>query len=453
MIELKSVRIPDFGGSLERPAIPAATYDLRCRRVYERAGKDWLFVYADREHNANILHLTGFDPRFEEAILMLGPGGRRVIVAGNECLSFTAISPLPGVETRLAQSLSLMGQDRTKAPRLADVLAEVGIGKGHSMGIVGWKYLEPEEWGDAAPGYVLPHYMVLLLAKLIGGLDGLSDATAVLMHPETGDRAIVDVDQLAAFEWASTRASLAVQRMVANARLGRSEIEAASFAGYAGEPMSCHLMFSSGNADETIHGLNSPRARVLGKGDGVTAAVGYWGSLSSRAGLLDDSNEAFVEVAKGYFSGLLAWYETADIGVTGGTLFDAVSDRLGQAGLRSTLNPGHLVSYDEWSNSPVRPGSNERIRSGMPFQIDVIPTPVPAGTALNCEDTVAFADAGLRQELAQKHPETWQRIEARRAFMRDELGVTLKDSILPFSSIPLCLAPLWLTPDRLLVNG
>ena len=41
-------------------------------------------VYADREHFANISFLTGFEPRFEEALLLLGPNGRKIVITGNE---------------------------------------------------------------------------------------------------------------------------------------------------------------------------------------------------------------------------------------------------------------------------------------------------------------------------------------------------------------------------------
>jgi hypothetical protein len=80
----------------------------------------------------------------------------------------------------------------------------------------------------------------------------------------------------------------------------------------------------------------------------------------------------------------------------------------------------------------------------------VIPEPLRTGWALNCEDTVAFADAAWRAEIEVRHPEASARIGARRAFMRDVLGVDLPDSILPLSNIPLCLPPFWLAPDRLL---
>jgi hypothetical protein len=100
----------------------------------------------------------------------------------------------------------------------------------------------------------------------------------------------------------------------------------------------------------------------------------------------------------------------------------------------------------------VRPGSAEKLASGMPFQVDVIPVPMPSGWGLNCEDAVTFADAELRGELRAKHPQCFARIEKRRAFMRDELGVDVKDNILPLSSTPLCLPPFWLRPDHLLAR-
>jgi hypothetical protein len=69
----------------------------------------------------------------------------------------------------------------------------------------------------------------------------------------------------------------------------------------------------------------------------------------------------------------------------------AVASALAAGDLRSALNPGHLTGHDEWVHTPVRPGSTDRIASGMPFQVDIIPAPMPTGWALNCEDGVAFA--------------------------------------------------------------
>jgi hypothetical protein len=448
-IGLCKVKLPDFGVPQVRPAIPAATLGARCDRLHQRAGCDWVVVYADREHLANMVHLTGFEPRFEEALLLLGPGGRRIAVAGNESLSYAqAISPLPGLEVVLAQSLSLMAQDRSARPRLTDVLREAGLRRGDTIGIVGWKYLEPEEW-DGPPAHFVPHHLVAMLEQVAGG--GTTDVTHLLMHPQHGDRSVVDADQIAQFEWGAARASHAVQRLVGAARPGMSELEAASHMGYAGEPLSCHAMFSCASAGRPIVGLASPSARRIAEGDGVTAAIGYWGGLSCRAGMPARRDDAFLPLAKAYFRGLMAWYDTARIGVAGGDIHAAVAEALAAGGLQPMLNPGHLVSYDEWSHSPIRPGARDTLASGMPMQVDIIPTPLADGLALNCEDTVVIADAALRAELASRHPEVWNSIEARRAFVRDGIGVDLDAAILPLSSIPLAYAPFWLAHDHLLV--
>ena len=54
-------------------------------------GLDALVVYGDREHAANLHWLTGFDPRFEEALLVVR-ADEALLIAGNECLPYTAIS-------------------------------------------------------------------------------------------------------------------------------------------------------------------------------------------------------------------------------------------------------------------------------------------------------------------------------------------------------------------------
>ncbi len=447
---LRDVVVPALGVPLEAPRIPGSTYEARCRQAYERAGCDWLVVYGDREHLANITFLSGYDPRFEEALLLLGPHDKRVLIVGNEGEAYAPLAALPGLDIALAQSMSLMGQDRALKPDLAAVLREAGLSRGQTIGLVGWKYFEPAEWDDPSPGLFVPHYLVAMLSRIAGGSDALKDATPVLMHPTTGLRSAIDVDQIALHEWGAARASAAVWRILTAIRLGVSEMEAASAMGYAGEVLSAHVMLASGDASAPVIGLRSPQGRILRRGDGVTAGIGYSGGLSARAGLLADHDEAFLKTASAYFEGLVAWYEAADIGATGGAVFDAVGAALARGGLRSALNPGHLTGHDEWTHTPIRPGSDERIASGMPFQVDIIPTPIRDGWALNCEDGVVFADAALRAELKARHAAVMERIDARRKFVRDELGIPIKDSILPLSSTPLCLPPFWLSSGRLL---
>jgi Xaa-Pro aminopeptidase len=449
-LALKPTLLPDFGHAVEQPEVPASVFAARCDAAYERAGRDWLAVYADREHFGNIIFLSGFEPRFEEAFLLLGPNRRRVVITGNESESYAATARLPDLKVLRAQTLSLMAQDRSQQPRLADQLSAAGIRRGDSVGLVGWKYLEPEEIEHSSGAYFLPTAYVRMFEQVAG--ERLSDATPVLLHPETGLRSIVDVDQIAAFEWASDRASRAVWRVVTQAKANDTEFDAISRMGYAGEPLSAHIMFASANARESLIGLRSPTQRRLSIGDCVTTAVGYWGGLSSRAGILAQPDDDFLPVAKTYFSGLLAWYDAVDIDVAGGDIHAAVVDALARGGLQSALNPGHLTGHEEWSHSPIRPGSNEKLRSGMPFQVDIIPTPMPAGKALNCEDPVVIAGPELRQALQKKYPGCWDRILRRREFLRAQIGAELKPSILPLSATPLYLPPFWLSPNSVMAR-
>ncbi|HEX7543715.1 MAG TPA: hypothetical protein VF361_02845, partial [Candidatus Limnocylindrales bacterium] len=90
---LAQIDLPDFGMPGSRPEIPEAIYAARIERLRLRAeegGYDRLVVYADREHSAGLSYLTGFDPRFEEAILVLGPSRDPALLVGNECQGLAA---------------------------------------------------------------------------------------------------------------------------------------------------------------------------------------------------------------------------------------------------------------------------------------------------------------------------------------------------------------------------
>ena len=100
-----AARLRDAGGE---PELPPALYAARLARLRERMarrGYDHLVVYADREHSANLAYLTGFDPRFEEAILIVGTGRRsgdprrqRVLGHGRRGAAADAPPSVPGPE-------------------------------------------------------------------------------------------------------------------------------------------------------------------------------------------------------------------------------------------------------------------------------------------------------------------------------------------------------------------
>ncbi len=91
------------------------------------------------------------------------------------------------------------------------------------------------------------------------------------------------------------------------------------------------------------------------------------------------------------------------------------------------------------------PGSDIKLRSGMALQVDVIPATGSAYFTTNIEDGIALADERLREKIAAKYPEAWTRIQARRGFMTEVLGIRLKPEVLPFSNIPAFLPPFWLS--------
>ncbi|HEV8281848.1 MAG TPA: hypothetical protein VGQ02_08330, partial [Candidatus Limnocylindrales bacterium] len=66
----------------------------------------------------------------------------------------------------------------------------------------------------------------------------------------------------------------------------------------------------------------------------------------------------------------------------------------------------------------------------------------------NIEDGLALADGSLRSAFASSYPDGWARIQARRAFMANALGIELHEDVLPFSNIPAFLPPFLLRPDR-----
>jgi hypothetical protein len=445
---LRHVPMPDEVAAAEPPAIAAAEYERRCNETLARAGTPWVAVYGDREHSANLLFLTGFDPRFEEALLLLGPGNRRVLLVGNEGIVHAVVAGLP-LEIELFQGFSLMGQPREATPRLDRVLDDVGLGSGDQVGVVGWKYVTAAESDDPSRPAWAPAVIVDSLRRVTRTEP--ADVTAVLIHPADGLRARNSADQIATFAWAALRVSQAVFRVVRGTRPGMTERDIAARMGYAGEPLSMHPIVASGDPGQPIDGLRSPGGRQVAIGDGISCGIGYWGSLCCRAGLVEDAAgiEFFTSYVRPYFLAQAAWYATVGIGVTGDAVAAAVEIALAGAGatFRPMLNPGHLISYDEWVHSPIERGSDVPLASGMAIQCDIIPTPIPAGTALNCEDSIVLADDALRGEIASRHPQLWARIDRNRDLMLNQLGLTLRPETLPLSLANAYLPPGWLSPE------
>ena len=74
MPQLATINLPNHGRAEILPEIPLAVYRSRLKKTLVRMqemGLNTLAVYGDREHCANLVFLSGFDPRFDKALLLL----------------------------------------------------------------------------------------------------------------------------------------------------------------------------------------------------------------------------------------------------------------------------------------------------------------------------------------------------------------------------------------------
>jgi hypothetical protein len=447
---LAEIALPRFGVPGTMPELPSRLHAARLGRLRERMsdrGYDRLVVYADREHSANIAYLTGFDPRFEEAILIVGPEGDPAILVGNECYGTAGAAPLP-MRRHLFQDLSLPAQPRDRSRPLADILGDEGVGRATRVGVLGWKTYASRSTIE------VPAFLVDALRALVGP-DGLvENANDLLIDAADGLRVINEPEQLAAFEHAACQTSNGIRGLLAGIQPGMTEHEAARLLGWDGTPLSCHLMLTAG--PRATYGLLSPGDRAIERGDRFTVAFGIWGALNCRAGFVveeaselpGDIRDYVDRLVAPYFGAVAEWYGALRIGQTGGVLQEIIDRRLGDPFFGIGLNPGHQIHLDEWVNSPIFRGSSIELRSGMAFQVDIIPATGSDYFTTNIEDGVALADEALRERLAGDHPEAWARIQSRREFMREALGIELHPDVLPFSNIPAFLPPFLLRADR-----
>lgn len=446
---LAKVALPMLPQPDVAPEFPASTYSGRLERLRERMdarGLDHVVVYADREHSANLAWLTGFDPRFEEAILIVGAAGRPVLLAGNECIGLARVAPLP-LDAVLFQDLSLPSQPRDRSRPLAEILAGSGLRAGKAVGVVGWK--APADRTSIES----PAYLVDTIRRIGGSSGAVQNATDLFIDAADGLRATSEAVQIAAFEHASCETSTGVRNVLLGVRPGLREREAVRLLEWSGAPLSCHLMLTAG--PRARFGLLSPGDRVIERGDAFTVAFGIWGALTCRAGfVVEDATELppaigdYVErLVAPYFEAIAGWYGALRVGQTGGALHDIIEHHLGDPFFGIFLNAGHQLHLDEWLNSPIRKGSDIELASGMVLQSDVIPATGGPYFTTNIEDGVALADASLRTELRQAYPDLWARVMQRRAFMAESLGIELHPDVLPLSNIPGFLPPFLLRPD------
>ena len=442
--------MPDLPPPLSLPECRARLAAVR--RAAKARGYAALVIYGDREHAANLHWLTGFDPRFEEAVLVV-TAKAALLLAGNECLSYTRISPLVAagdVQTVLCASLSLPSQPRGSR-RLADLLAEA-VPAGGKVGAVGWKWFGPDEVDDPATALDIPAFVADPLRAIAARVE---NATDLMMHPSHGLRARVDAAEIARLEFSNHMAASALRRMAFALHEGMSDFAAYEASRIGGLPLGCHGTFATGA--RAAQGLSGPTGEVLRRGVPLSFNVSHWGSNVCRSGWVAQSAADLPVAAQDYLAvfcgpylaAMSRWCGMMRPGVTGGAVWTAMQAALPFEMFGLFLNPGHLIGLEEWLSSPIYQGSEEGLASGMALQMDVIPGhPVYGSTRM--EDGYVIADQRLQSDLAQAFPEVLARCVARAGFMREVIGIEVPPTLLPLADTCGIIAPWLLDPAQVL---
>lgn len=451
MTRIVRIDWPDNGSPDLPPPLSLGECETRLAALRQAAtagGHDVIVVYGDREHAANLHWLTGFDPRFEEAVLIVTPGDA-LLLAGNECLAYTAVSPLVQagiVRTGHCASLSLPSQPRG-GRRLTDHLADM-LALDDRVGAIGWKWFDEGEVDDPATALDIPAFLADPLRRLAARVE---NATGLMMHPAHGLRTRVDAAEIARLEFANHMAAAAMKRMIFAFRDGMTDFHAYEAARVGGLPLGCHPTFAMGNAP----GLCGPSGQHLALGQPLAFNICHWGANVCRAGWLARSAEDLPMAARDYVESFVQpyvnamsdWCSMMRPGVSGGYVWTHMMAVLPAETFGVTLNPGHLIGLDEWVSSPIRDGSTDALASGMAMQMDVIPGhPVYGSTRM--EDGYVIADAALRADLARRFPNVARRCDARARFMRDVIGMDVPETLLPLSDTCGIVAPYLLDPAQ-----
>ncbi len=451
---------PEFGQSA--PPLPLTSEEFatrieQARSEMEKLGLTYLIVYGDREHFANLAYLTGFDPRFEEAVLILGPKHDPLILVGNECAGYINVSPLYAagkLRREVFQPFSLLNMPRGDSRLIKDIFAGEGINENAVIGCVGWKYYANTEHPDGAHAIDMPAYLVDTLRQF-AGWENVVNATGIFNNPDHGLRTFCSIYDIAYFEYTNILASEGMKRMLFGLREGMIDYDFAKLMEYNGVPLGCHpTLVTAQNMDRSLSG---PIGAVINRGDPLAANVCYWGSNIARAGWviaspkdLPPRAQDYVENFAGvYFEVMNDWFSIMKIGTPGDKFDRLIRENLPYDQFGIFFNPGHLIHLDEWLSSPMYPGSKDIIHSGMAIQVDVIPSS-PLYFSTRMEDGIIIADADLRKRLQEMFPECYSRCQSRREFMIRVLGLEVPEEVLPLSNIPAIVPPFFLKPNTIL---
>lgn len=437
MIELTHVKKPNIEENIYPVFLSDETMKARKDAILNRMKEndlDSIVVWADLEHGNNFEYLVGFLPRFEEALLVLHKDGTAEIVLGNENLNKASKSRIPVTPVHMPH-FSLPNQPMKTDKSVSEILKQCNLSQDKKIGLVGWKNFT-SKYDENSELFDLPSFVVEALKKNLPNTKFVN-ATFIFIG-ENGARCTNNANEFAHYEFGAALAGNCMLKAMDKLDVGVSEMKVADELDAGGQTHSVVTIMATGARFEKANMY--PTNKKIKLADPLSITTGFKGGLQSRGGYaVHDENElpenlkGYLDaVAKPYFNAVVHWLENIHIGMKGRELYDSIENVLPKEKYGWTLNPGHLCADEEWLSSPVYPESEEVLKSGMLFQIDIIPS-VSGFGGISCESGVMIADKELRDSIASEYPGIWDRIVKRQEYMKNELGIQISDEILPTS--------------------
>lgn len=454
MINLQKTAAPQLDKDVLPVQLTDETMDIRKASLLKKMQADnfdAVVIYADLEHGGNFEYFTGFVPRFEEALLVIHQSGEAYLVLGNENLNKVPFARIAATAVHLPH-FSLPNQPMETTLSVPAILKQTKLDQAASIGLIGWKNFTSQH-DDNAALYDLPYFLV----------DGLKQAApeasfknaAYLMIGENGLRTTNNANEIAHYEFGAMLAGNCILNAMDQLAVGKSEMEIGAYLNDFGQTPSVVTIMATGARFEKANLY--PTGKKIQLGDRISMTSGYKGGLQSRGGYAVHTSEELPEaeqdyldrVAKPYFNAVKTWFETIAIDMPGADLYDKIEEVLPKEQYGWHLNPGHLCGDEEWLASPIYPDSSEKIKSGMLFQFDIIPS-VPDYSGASCEGGVVLADEHLRAVIQNEYPEMWSRMQARRSYLIEEIGIKLSEEVLPMSNAAAYYRPFFLNKEAAL---
>ncbi|MCL5986391.1 MAG: hypothetical protein M1371_07470 [Actinobacteria bacterium] len=456
-IIVKEAEIPEVEKPNSLPVFSHEDYEERYRRLKDlmlAKQLDYVVIYGDMGQFVNIHFFTGVDLKFEQALLIIGMDNEPVFLLGNEFFISSRSSPYKKLSRVLFQPFSLQGQPYDESVNLKDIFLELGIKKSDTVGVIGNKYYPNFSNSDRI--FDSPQYIIDTLIDIVG-IANLKNTTDIMTDCQNGLRNNLSPKEIVFMESAERFLCFNVKKIMKNLKIGINEVEAANFFDFSSAiPFSVPIIFGFG--DKAIGNLAGPiYSSVLKKSDPIYIGFGLWGALVARSGLAVSSTKDYSEHQRNanvldnffipYFRAIVEWYENVRVGCTGGDVFRAIEEFIDNPAFGVGLNPGHLIHWDEWTNSPFYRDSKDLLHSGMAIQCDIISHHKDFDLVLTLEDGIILADDVLQKELIVKFPDFMKRVEKRRSFLKNVLGIDIDNTVLPLSDIQAILHPYFLNQN------